>query len=900
MESKARAQVCWIFANEDAPVAEKLLLLASVLEAQGLIQSWTFASAALEIIGKSTDPLLAQEQETNARIETLRRADVVMVLCSNALFHGPPEAGWKLALSIVAQGQRARVVPVILSPTILPPELATFQPLPRDGQPVIARRGRDEALLEVIQGLQETITFRPVVTPVPDEEREPLGVPVGYSVGEIFRLHGPPEITFVEPPDFTELKHHLRTMGSGLIVEGPSKVGKSTAIKKAMQVLGVPVTDQIWWHGQEPPPLDEVRRTLHELLRIERKTWLFIDDFHHLEDEHYRRTLAAGMKILADQDVPCAKVTLVGINPLGSSLVQVMPDLSGRFRILRLDVEKGLSGSKKIAELITLGELAANIRFKRRDEFVVAAAGSFYFAQYLCCVAAVKAGIVEAQRDLVEIDLGPVDVIAAIQGELAARFRVPVIDFASFDAAPSPRGAGLSLLWLLGRSGDGFVSVKEARLRFPMLAAAFEWFLASNLKRCFEELPHLKGLLYYNRATQTLTMEDPQLRFYLRELDWEELAEASGHGHVRFHPEDGPLWAIAGLPGAMLEPASITSAGFAAAPRQARRLLHLSDLHFTTKDQATVWYSQLAADLREQQVDRLDALVVSGDLVDRADPIEYDAARLFLEKLMSGFALSARQVVLVPGNHDASWSVSEAAYVLHRRTQYSGTLAGGAYIVREADIIEVREDEAYCRRFQPFAALYRAIKGVDYPLAYEEQGTIDDLSDLGICILGLNSAWEIDHHFGDRASIHPGALANALLRLGTPSTEQLRIAVFHHPIHSGEESRLRDEAFLQQLAVHGFRVVLHGHVHMAGGELYRYGRGAGSRKIEIVAAGTFGAPTKQWVPGYPLQYNLLLVGPDRITVETRCRREVNGAWQPDARWLQGPGQPPLPHYAIER
>lgn len=54
-----------------------------------------------------------------------------------------------------------------------------------------------------------------------------------------------------------------------------------------------------------------------------------------------------------------------------------MPDLSGRFRIQRLDVEKDWKGSTKIAELIVLGERAANIRFKRRDELVVAAGGSF-------------------------------------------------------------------------------------------------------------------------------------------------------------------------------------------------------------------------------------------------------------------------------------------------------------------------------------------------------------------------------------------------------------------------------------------------------------------------------------------------------------------------------------------
>lgn len=224
----------------------------------------------------------------------------------------------------------------------------------------------------------------------------------------------------------------------------------------------------------------------------------------------------------------------------------------------------------------------------------------------------------------------------------------------------------------------------------------------------------------------------------------------------------------------------------------------------------------------------------------------------------------------------------------------------GRFVEHSSGIVEVRDEDTYKHRFRAFADLYRAIKGTDYPLAFGAQGIVDDLADLGICILSLNSAWETDHHFTNRASIHPLALANALVRLGPPSAGQLRIAVFHHPIHGGEDSRIRDAAFLQQLSVHGFGLVLHGHIHKADAELYRYDRIKGGRRIEIVAAGTFGASTRAWSPGYPLQYNLLLVETGQITVETRCRREVNGAWEPDARWLQGSGKAPLPRYFIDQ
>jgi hypothetical protein len=237
------------------------------------------------------------------------------------------------------------------------------------------------------------------------------------------------------------------------------------------------------------------------------------------------------------------------------------------------------------------------------------------------------------------------------------------LQFAAFDEPPPPpRGAALSLLWLLTRSPDGFIAIKEVRLRFPMLGKSIDWFLSSNLSRCFKDHPQLQGLLFYNPATATLTLEDPQLKFYLRELDWEQFAEASGHGHVKFHPEDGPLWLPPAHGTADVVRDDSTLEATALVGQRTRRLLHLSDLHFATTDQATIFYAQLAADLRQQGVvDHLDALVVSGDLVNRADPKEYEAARYFLEQLMTGFNLAPRQLVLVPGNHDVSWDLSMAA-----------------------------------------------------------------------------------------------------------------------------------------------------------------------------------------------------------------------------------------------
>ena len=68
--------------------------------------------------------------------------------------------------------------------------------------------------------------------------------------------------------------------------------------------------------------------------------------------------------------------------------------------------------------------------------------------------------------------------------------------------------------------------------------------------------------------------------------------------------------------------------------------------------------------------------------------------------------------------------------------------------------------------------------------------------------------------------------------------------------------------------------------------------------MEIVGAGTFGAPVKDWTPGFPLQYNLLTFQSNVVTVHTRKRPDVDGAWVPDAVWPPEDGGNPVPRYQI--
>ncbi|MGK7886831.1 MAG: metallophosphoesterase [Crocosphaera sp.] len=340
-------------------------------------------------------------------------------------------------------------------------------------------------------------------------------------------------------------------------------------------------------------------------------------------------------------------------------------------------------------------------------------------------------------------------------------------------------------------------------------------------------------------------------------------------------------------------------------------ILHLSDLHFDKQEQAILWSNQLAQDLKnELDISCLDALILSGDIANFSTPDEYEAAKQFLDNFRQDFPLNPEQIIIVPGNHDLNWQKSKTAYTPVRRDEYDGrtiningkTIPDPNYAIDDGgNYVEKQDENEYKQRFAHFSNFYESIKGQCYPLDYEQQCIINDFPDKNLLILGLNSAWQLDHHYKSRASINMNALSKALteIRRNSDYNNRLKIAVWHHPLDSADDDRITDKGFMEQLAVAGFRLFLHGHIHKAETSLYRYDMSENGRKLDRICAGTFGAPTRELVPGYPWQYNLLKFEDNQLTVKTRRREEENGAWKPDSRWSQGAGQENQSYYTIE-
>jgi small GTP-binding protein len=332
------------------------------------------------------------------------------------------------------------------------------------------------------------------------------------------------------------------------------------------------------------------------------------------------------------------------------------------------------------------------------------------------------------------------------------------------------------------------------------------------------------------------------------------------------------------------------------------RILHLSDLHVGAGDDPLSLLQPLTADLRDRRqglgVERLDYLVLSGDITNRAAPQEFEKAREFVSALIEQFGLTSERCIIVPGNHDLDWDTE--VYLRKKKRQVDASRLVSGTFIEDGDGYYLRDDTRYPERFKNFSQhFYHPLLQKPYPLSPEEQCIPFLFSESRLLFLAMNSAWEIDEYFQNRSSISEQALSRGLVK-ATQEIAQARarremadeaqvlgLCVWHHPITGNE--KIHSDAFIGRLLQTDVRVCLHGHVHEDRADLLNPLHS--ERRIQVVGAGSFGAPTHHRPESVPRLFNLLEVRRDlrQLRVHTRCLRKQGGAWEGWAVW---PGEKP--------
>jgi GTPase SAR1 family protein/predicted phosphodiesterase/uncharacterized Zn-finger protein len=320
------------------------------------------------------------------------------------------------------------------------------------------------------------------------------------------------------------------------------------------------------------------------------------------------------------------------------------------------------------------------------------------------------------------------------------------------------------------------------------------------------------------------------------------------------------------------------------------RVLHLSDLHFTSDAVAETRLQWLDDDIRKGKwLDggELDYVVISGDMTHQGSTEGFRRASEFVSLLVERFHLTAERFVLVPGNHDVQdmdeaydWRLKVSEHEKQRAVQ-EGKLYG-------------LPNAKYNDRFKEFSdQFYHPLLQKPYPLDPAGQGVAYIFPETKLQFLTLNSCWEIDQFHRTRASIHPDALARliaeadrqidrAIVNTDVKPGDYLRIGVWHHPVADAERG-IRNREFLGNLQNNRVRVCLTGDVHEMRRELIDYWH---DDRMHVIGAGSFGSKGQDLSEGSPRLYNLLEIERDfsRIRVHTRQQPKPNGAWKGWNEW----------------
>ncbi|QIS42963.1 TIR domain-containing protein [Clavibacter capsici] len=344
-------------------------------------------------------------------------------------------------------------------------------------------------------------------------------------VEEVFKTSGIPTHTFVRPSAYARLMVALRTPGRGVIVEGPSGIGKSTAITRALEEIGAH-EDVTRLTARESTDI-EYLEVLHELGGF---GTVVIDDFHRLDDAVKSR-IADLLKITADAEDKSRKLVIIGINDAGKSLIDSSPDLTNRLEVIRFEVEP----DSKIEELVSTGESAFNVSLAAKALIVENAAGSFYIAQLLCMDACLQSELTERPELHTSVGTSYAEIQRKVVDRQRDRFGETVRSFARGTRfRPGGRAPYLHVLKWLAESDSWSISIRDEIRKHPNEKASVFLVLDRGYLSALVAQVDISKLLHFDEKTAVLSVEDPMLTFYLRAVSWPDFVREVGFKRVDY------------------------------------------------------------------------------------------------------------------------------------------------------------------------------------------------------------------------------------------------------------------------------------------------------------------------------------------------------------------------------
>lgn len=270
---------------------------------------------------------------------------------------------------------------------------------------------------------------------------------------DVFVTEGVPELTFVKPLNYIALLVDIRRKGKPVVVEGQSGTGKTTTVKRALAEIFPENTPKLLT-PREPKDLPII-----EAISLESGDETYVvDDFHRL-DTDYKERLANLAKVIAERDnrdgLP--KLIIIGINNVGSDLIQLVPDIAKRMGIHRI----APGTADVIGEMIELGSNLLNIKIANQEAVIRDSRGDYWLTQQICKTICVSEGVDQTQEETRHIDWTPDEIKARVVETLHHNYDPAVREFCRGRRFRPTNDPYYKLLWAVSEQERSNVDLNE-------------------------------------------------------------------------------------------------------------------------------------------------------------------------------------------------------------------------------------------------------------------------------------------------------------------------------------------------------------------------------------------------------------------------------------------------------
>lgn len=337
---------------------------------------------------------------------------------------------------------------------------------------------------------------------------------------QVFTINGVPEYTFVEPKEYTELIVALKTPGRGIVIEGPSGIGKTTAAIKAIQNT-IGIDDVLILTPRKKEDIEYIEN----LPRSRPFGTIVIDDFHRLTNK-VKSSIADLLKVLADEGDSNSKLVVLGINKAGENLISFGSDLNTRIEVITF----GTNSNEKIEELLEAGERELKIKLNVKNEIIKASNGSFYLAQMLAYYTCIEAKLTVEQSVEFMINTSFELINNKVFEILKRKFHERSLSFVrGSKLRKEGRAPYLQLLYHLSKSSNWVLNINQLVIEYSNLKGSISQIVSKGyLNELIDSKVEFKEVLFFVEKANLLIIQDPQFIYYLKNIAWFSFAKEAG------------------------------------------------------------------------------------------------------------------------------------------------------------------------------------------------------------------------------------------------------------------------------------------------------------------------------------------------------------------------------------